>query len=144
MAEASQYVIFRMDDQLYGADIAVVREVSYLTPITRLPNTPHYVEGVIDLRGEVMPIIDLRKRIGLPDRPSDGDTRIMVLSAGGITAAAIVDGVEQVISLDPGAISQPDASVTVAGQDYVYGVARMGDRLVVLIDLSRLLSVAVA
>lgn len=144
MAEASQYVVFRMDDQLYGAEIAVVREVSYLTPITRLPNTPHYVEGVIDLRGEVMPIIDLRKRLGLPDRASDADTRIMVLSAGGLTAAVIVDGVEQVVSLEPGAITQPDATVAVAGQDYVYGVARMNERLVVLIDLSRLLSIAVA
>ncbi|WP_374713404.1 chemotaxis protein CheW [Symbiobacterium terraclitae] len=144
MAEASQYVIFRMDDQLYGADIAVVREVSYLTPVTRLPNAPHYVEGVIDLRGEVMPIIDLRKRLGLPGRPADGDTRIMVLSAGGITAAVIVDGVEQVISIDADTIAQPDSSVAVAGQDYVYGVARMDGRLVVLIDLSRLLSIAVA
>ncbi|MBP2019718.1 purine-binding chemotaxis protein CheW [Symbiobacterium terraclitae] len=144
MAEASQYVIFRMDDQLYGADIAVVREVSYRTPVTRLPNAPHYVEGVIDLRGEVMPIIDLRKRLGLPGRPADGDTRIMVLSAGGITAAVIVDGVEQVISIDADTIAQPDSSVAVAGQDYVYGVARMDGRLVVLIDLSRLLSIAVA
>ena len=141
---AGQYVIFRLDDQLYGADIAVVREVSYLAPVTRLPNTPHFVEGVIDLRGEVMPVIDLRKRLGLPPRPADGDSRIMVLTLGAATAALVVDGVEQVATIEDEAVSQPDEGLTVAGQDYVYGVARMNGRLVVLIDLARMLSVAVA
>ncbi|MFO7274102.1 MAG: chemotaxis protein CheW [Bacillota bacterium] len=140
---AGQYVIFRLADQWYGADIAVVREVSYLTPVTRLPNTPHFVEGVIDLRGEVMPVIDMRKRLGLPARPADGDSRIMILTVGGLTAALVVDGVEQVATIEEEAITQPDASLTVAGQDYVCGVARLGDRLVVLIDLARMLSIAV-
>ncbi|MFS8640185.1 MAG: chemotaxis protein CheW, partial [Symbiobacteriaceae bacterium] len=97
---AGQYVIFRLADQWYGADIAVVREVSYLTPVTRLPNTPHFVEGVIDLRGEVMPVIDMRKRLGLPARPADGDSRIMILTVGGLTAALVVDGVEQVATIE--------------------------------------------
>lgn len=144
MAASGQYVIFRLDDQWYGADIAVVREVSYLTPVTRLPNTPHYVEGVIDLRGEVMPVIDMRKRLGLPVRPPDGDSRIMILTVGSLTAALVVDGVEQVATIEQEAISQPDDSLTVAGQDYVYGVARMGEKLVVLVDLARMLSIAVA
>ena len=144
MAASGQYVIFRLDDQWYGADIAVVREVSYLTPVTRLPNPPHYVEGVIDLRGEVMPVIDMRKRLGLPVRPPDGDSRIMILTVGSLTAALVVDGVEQVATIEQEAISQPDDSLTVAGQDYVYGVARMGEKLVVLIDLARMLSIAVA
>lgn len=140
---AGQYVIFRLADQWYGADIAVVREVSYLTPVTRLPNTPHFVEGVIDLRGEVMPVIDMRKRLGLPARPADDDSRIMILTVGSLTAALVVDGVEQVATIEEEAITQPDASLTVAGQDYVCGVARLGDRLVVLIDLARMLSIAV-
>lgn len=144
MAASGQYVIFRLDDQWYGADIAVVREVSYLTPVTRLPNAAHYVEGVIDLRGEVMPVIDMRKRLGLPVRPPDGDSRIMILTVGSLTAALVVDGVEQVATIEQEAISQPDDSLTVAGQDYVYGVARMGEKLVVLIDLARMLSIAVA
>ncbi len=139
-----QYVIFRLDDQWYGADIGVVREVSYLIPVTRLPNTPHYVDGVIDLRGEVMPVIDMRKRLGLPSRPADGDSRIMILTVGSVTAALVVDGVEQVMTIEEEAISKPEADLTVAGQDYVYGVARRGDRLVVLIDLARMLSIAVA
>lgn len=141
---SKQYVVFRLDEQLYGAAIEVVREVSYLTPITRLPNTPSFVEGVIDLRGEVMPVIDLRKRLGLPTRPADGQTRVMIASFGQLTAAMVVDGVDQVITLEDEEIVAPDQQVTVAGQDYVFGVARQGEQLVVLIDLTRLVNVAVA
>lgn len=141
---SQQYVVFRLDEQLYGAAIEVVREVSYLTPITRLPNTPHYVEGVIDLRGEVMPVIDLRKRLGLPTRPADGQTRVMIVSIDQVTAALVVDGVDQVITLEEEQIVAPDRQVTAAGQDFVIGVARQGEQLVILMDLSRMLTVAVA
>ena len=137
-----QYVVFRLEGQLYGAEISVVREVSYLTPITRLPNTPPYVEGVIDLRGEVMPVIDIRKRLGLPAREADGETRVMILSVRDMTSALVVDGVEQVLTLSDEQITAPDQRVTVAGQDYVVGVARSGEQLVIIMDLARMLNTA--
>ncbi|MFZ5816735.1 MAG: chemotaxis protein CheW [Bacillota bacterium] len=144
MSTEKQYVVFRLDGQLYGAEITVVREVSYLTPITRLPNTPAYVEGVIDLRGEVMPVIDIRKRLGLSSRSADGETRVMILSVGDMTSALVVDGVDQVLTLSDEQITPPDSRVTVAGQDYVVGVARSGEKLVVIMDLARLISSAAA
>lgn len=144
MGTEKQYVVFRLDDQLYGADIAVVREVSYLTPVTRLPNTPAYVEGVIDLRGEVMPVIDIRKRLSLSSRPADGQTRVMILSVGDMTSALVVDGVDQVLTLNDDQITPPDNRVTMAGQDYVVGVARSGQKLVVIMDLGRLITTAAA
>lgn len=137
-----QYVVFHLEGQLYGAEITVVREVSYLSPITRLPNTPAYVEGVIDLRGEVMPVIDIRKRLGLPSRQPDGETRVMILSVGDMTSALVVDGVEQVLTLSDEQITPPDARVTVAGQDYVVGVARSGAKLVIVMDLARMINTA--
>lgn len=139
-----QYVVFRLDDQLYGAEITVVREVSYLSPITRLPNTPAYVEGVIDLRGEVMPVIDIRKRLGLPTRQADGETRVMILDVGQITTALVVDGVDQVLTLRDEQISPPNAHVTVAGQDYVVGVARSAEKMVIVMDLPRMINTAAA
>lgn len=139
-----QYVVFRLDGQLYGAEINVVREVSYLTPITRLPNTPAYVEGVIDLRGEVMPVIDIRKRLGLPSRPQDAETRVMILSVGDFPTALVVDGIDQVITLNDEQIVPPDARITVAGQDYVAGVARAGEKLVIVMDVARLITSAAA
>lgn len=144
MGADKQYVVFRLDGQLYGAEINVVREVSYLTPITRLPNTPAYVEGVIDLRGEVMPVIDIRKRLGLPSRPQDGETRVMILSVGDFPTALVVDGIDQVLTLNDDQIVPPDARITVAGQDYVVGVARAAEKLVIVMDVARLITSAAA
>lgn len=139
MGADKQYVVFRLDGQLYGADISVVREVSYVTAITHLPNTPAYVEGVIDLRGEVMPVIDIRKRLGLPTRQADGETRIMILNVGDMPSALVVDGVDQVFTVNDEQIVPPDSRVVMAGQDYVVGVARSAEKLVVIMDLARLI-----
>jgi len=142
MGADKQYVVFRLEGQLYGAEIMVVREVSSVTPITRLPNTPPYVEGVIDLRGEIMPVIDIRKRLGLPTRQTDQETRVMILSVGDMTAALVVDGVDQVLTLNDDQIVAPDARTIIAGQDYVRGVARSGEKLVIIMDLERLIRTA--
>jgi len=138
-----QYVVFKLEGQLYGAPIDVVREVYYLPPITRLPNTPAYVDGVIDLRGEILPVVDLRKRLGLTVREADKETRIMILSLKDHSAALIVDGVDQVMTMNEDEIVPPDAHVVVAGQDYVKGLARSGDKLVIMIDLVRLMDTMV-
>ncbi|MDF2628902.1 MAG: cheW1 [Symbiobacteriaceae bacterium] len=139
MGAEQQYVVFRLMGQPYGAAIDVVREVNHLTQITRLPNTPAYVEGVIDLRGEVLPVVDLRKRLGLPAKEADGETRLMVLSLGEQSAALIVDGVEQVLTINTDEIVPPNQHVTLPGQDYVVGVARGHESLVVVLDLARLM-----
>lgn len=137
-----QYVIFRLEGQLYGAEVGVVREVVQLGPITRLPNTPAFVDGVIDLRGEVMPVVDIRKRLGLPVRPADDETRALILDVGGLTAALTVDGVEQVATLDEEQIAPADSRMALPGQDYVVGVARSDERLIIVMDLARLLGAA--
>jgi len=135
-----QYVVFRLEGQRYGAGIAVVREVGNVLPVTRLPNTPEYVDGVLDLRGEVLPVIDLRRRLGLPTKVADLDTRVMVLDLGDDHAAAlVVDGVEQVITVAEASVTAPDPQLILPGQDYVAGVARSDDHLVVLMDLKRLM-----
>jgi purine-binding chemotaxis protein CheW len=133
-----QYVVFRLMGQHYAAAIDVVREVTYQMPVTRLPNTPPFVEGVIDLRGEILPVVDLRTRLGLPAE-HQGETRLMILNLGERSVALKVDGVDQVQTLRDEEITPPDAQVTVVGQDYVQGVARVGDSLVVLLDLARLM-----
>jgi purine-binding chemotaxis protein CheW len=138
-----QYVVFRLIGQLFGASIDVVREVTYLSTVTHLPNTPAYVDGVIDLRGEVLPVVDLRKRLGLPQRDeAEKDARLMILNLGERSAALVVDGVDQVINLDPAEIVAPDQQLTLPGQDYVTGMVRSGERLVVLLDLDRVMEMA--
>jgi purine-binding chemotaxis protein CheW len=139
MSEARQFVIFVLDDQAYGAGIQVVREVNLVTAVTRLPRTPAYVEGVIDLRGEIMPVIDLRKRLALAEREADADTRLMILALSSGPVALVVDAVDHVITLADEAITAPGEGMTVAGHAYVTGVARVEDRLVVILDLVALI-----
>lgn len=134
-----QFVLFRLNGQAYGADISLVREVNYLSPITRLPNTPSFVEGVLDLRGEVLPVINLRRRLGLPDREGDRETRVMVVDLGSRSAAFIVDGVEQVVSLRPEEVEALDLPLPTVGQDYIAGIARSGGSLVVIMDIMKLI-----
>lgn len=141
MGADKQYVVFRLDGQVYGAEISVVREVNYVTPVTRLPNTPDYVLGVMDLRGEVLPVIDMRRRLGLPEREADQQTRVMILDLGGYPSAFTVDSVDQVLTLNDDQIVPPDQRLSLPGQDYVVGVARTGEQLVVMMDLARLAGV---
>lgn len=133
-----QYVLFRLNGQAYGAEISLVREVNHLSPITRLPNTPPYIEGVLDLRGEVLPVINLRRRLGLPEAEQGRDTRVMVMDLGKRSAAMIVDGVDQVVTLRSEEMQAPDQALAAVGQDYIKGVARSGDALVVIMDVPRL------
>jgi len=141
MAVEKQFVVFRLAGQRYGAPIDVVREVTYLTPVTPLPGAPAYVEGVVDLRGEVIPVINLHRRLGIPDGAEQEDRRLMVLTLGERPAAVIVDEVDQVLNLPAEAVLPPDPSVQVPGQAYVTGIARDGaGGLVVMLDLADLLT----
>lgn len=137
-----EVVIFTVGQQEYAVPITAVMEVQAWTQPTPVPDAPPIVEGVIDLRGEVMPVVDIRKRLGLPVRPADAETLALILDAGGLTAALTVDGVDQVVTLTDDQISPPESRMTLPGQDYVVGVARSDDRLIILMDLSRLLTAA--
>jgi purine-binding chemotaxis protein CheW len=142
MANERQYVVFYLANQPYAAAIDLIKEVTYMTTITRLPNTPTYVDGVMDLRGEVLPVIDLRKRLGLAERAHDANTRLMILNLGERSTALVVDRVDQVVTLADEGITAPDSAVIVAGQEYVIGVARADGRLLVLLDVSALMDLA--
>jgi purine-binding chemotaxis protein CheW len=137
-------VPFRLDGQRYAAPIHLVREVGYMQQTTRLPLTPDWVEGVVDLRGEVLPVINLRRRLGLPEKPATDETRLMVLSSGLRSAALIVDEVDTVVTLDEAQIGQPDPDLLPGAEEYLTGVARTPEGLLVLIDLVRLVGLTEA
>lgn len=138
MAE-QQYVVFRLEGQEYGAPVDVVREVVGPLPITPLPNTPGFVLGVVSLRGDVFPVIDMRLRLRLPPRSHDDETRILILDLTGHRAGVVVDGVAEVVKFREEEIVPPDCQFTAPGQDYIRGIARAGDRLVVIMDLADLI-----
>ena len=139
--ELIQLVSFSLDNEEYGVDVLKVREIIRMPSITRVPNTPHYVEGVINLRGKVIPIINMRRRFGLIEIEYDKQTRIMVMDVEGELMGFIVDAVSEVIRISSSEI-QPSPAVVTSGidQECIAGVINQAERLLVLLDLQKMFS----
>jgi len=139
--ELIQLVSFNLDQEEYGVDVLKVREIIRMPIVTRVPNTPHFVEGVINLRGKVIPIISMRKKFGLMETEYDKQTRIMVMDVDGELMGFIVDSVSEVIRVS-GSEIQPSPAVVASGidQDCIAGVINQAERLLVLLDLEKMFS----
>ncbi|GFO58698.1 chemotaxis protein CheW [Geomonas silvestris] len=137
--ELIQLVSFNLENEEYGINVLMVREIIRMLNITRVPNTPHYVEGVINLRGKVIPIISLRRKFDLPEAEYDKRTRIMVMEVVGEMMGFIVDEVSEVIRISEKEI-QPPPPVVSSGidQECMAGVINQAERLLVLLDLERM------
>ncbi|ADL07883.1 chemotaxis protein CheW [Thermosediminibacter oceani] len=139
MEEVRQFVVFRLGQEEYGVDILQVNTIERMMPITRVPKAPHYVEGVINLRGEIVPVIDLRKRFDLPPLEITGDTRIIIVMVDDLTVGMIVDSATEVIQLPQEAI---EPSTSVAGNinsEFLEGVGKLNDRLLIILNLEKIL-----
>jgi len=135
-----QLVVFELGDESYGVDISRVQDINRMQEITEIPHAPESVVGVINLRGRVIPVIDLRKRFGLPDAVHTKDTRIVVVHLDDNLIGVIVDAVSQVLRI-PADIVEPPSPV-LAGVDsrYLRGIAKLDEKLVILLDLDFVLS----
>ena len=139
-----QFVVFRMSDVYYGVDIATVASIIKKQAITRMPKSPEYVEGVTNLRGMVLPVIDLCKRFGLSQSPETKDTRIIVTEMDSLTVGMVVDAVAQVLRIDEQAIEPPSPIVATIDSEFITGIAKTDERLIVVLDLRRVLSLSEA
>lgn len=137
--DVKQIVVFQLGKELYGADISVVREVGQPQRVTRVPRTPKYVVGVTNLRGRVIPVVDLRQRLGLPVTAATKSTRIAVAELEGGQVGMIVDAVLEVLRVPSAQIEPPTLMVSKVDSDYVMGVAKVDQRLIILLDLARVL-----
>jgi purine-binding chemotaxis protein CheW len=136
----NQIVVFELAGEQYGVGIAAVESIIKVQPITSLPHAPDFVEGVTNLRGKVLPVIDLRKRFGLPPRTVGKDSRIIVVSVEPNEVGMIVDGVSEVLTMPENAVeATPEIAATV-NSAFITGIAKFDDRLVILLDLVRILS----
>ncbi len=141
-----QLVIFELANEHYGVDIAAVESIIKMQPITSVPHAPAFVEGVTNLRGKVLPVIDLRKRFGLQSEEITKDSRIVVVSLGGVEVGITVDGVSEVLSISDESVEPPPAMVTTVDAAFITGIAKIdgqeeSDRLVILLDLGKVLSI---
>lgn len=131
-----QLVTFGLGNEEFAVDILKVREINRLREITKIPNAPHYLDGVINLRGRVIPVINLRNNFGLSNQESDSRTRIMIMDIKGLTVGVIVDYVSEVLRISPDIVEPPPAmSSEEAGNNFIRGIAKMEDRLVILVDM---------
>lgn len=136
-----QLVSFNIGTEEFGVDILKVQEINRMVEITKVPQAPNYVEGVINLRGKVIPIVDLRKRFSLELKEHDKNTRIVVVDIGGNIMGMIVDSVSEVLRLPASTIEPPPDIVTGVNSEYIKGVAKLEDRLLIFLDLSRVIDV---
>jgi purine-binding chemotaxis protein CheW len=138
--ELMQLVTFSIGDEEFGVDILKVQEIIRTMEITRVPRAPAFVEGVINLRGKVIPIIDLRKRFGLQTRGHDKNTRIIVIEISNMIVGFVVDSVSEVLRIPASTVEPPPPMVAGLESEYISGVGKLEDRLLILLDLNRLLS----
>lgn len=143
----NQIVIFELSSEYFGVDIAAVQSIIKIQPITKLPHTPEFVEGVTNLRGKVLPVIDLRKRFGVVAREMDRNSRIIVVSFDQNEVGMIVDEVSEVVTVPAGSVEAAPAIATTIDSTFIKGIAKLAgnsaqqeDRLVILLDLAHVLS----
>ena len=135
-----QVVVLELAGEAYGVEISRVQEIIRMQPITRIPNGPAFIEGVTNLRGRVIPVLDLRKRFGLAQSAPTRRSRIVVGELGAHTVGLMVDGVSEVLRVSDEAVEPPSTLVTTSDSAFLRGVAKLGERLILLLDLSRILS----
>lgn len=138
--ELLQLVTFRLGNEEFSLDILRVQEIIRHMELTRVPRTPDFVDGVINLRGRVIPVLDLRKRFGLPSDERTNETRIIVVDVDSKTVGLKVDAVSEVLRLPADTVEPAPAIVTGAESDYIKGVGKLDGRLLILLDVEKILT----
>lgn len=140
LADEVQLVTFKVDNEEYGVDIMQVQEIIRVGNIVRVPGAPPFVEGIMDLRGKVLPVVDLRRRFHLESREHDATSRIVVINLADMTLGLVVDSITEVLRLPNGAIEPPPRIVAGIDARFLKGIGRVDKRLLILLDLDRIFS----
>ena len=138
--ELLQLVTFSIGEEEFGVDILKVQEIIRTMEITKVPRAQNFVEGVINLRGKVIPIIDMRRRFGLDSKAHDQHTRIIVIEINNMIVGFVVDSVSEVLRIPASTVEPPPPVVAGLESEYISGVGKLHDRLLILLDLDKLLS----
>jgi purine-binding chemotaxis protein CheW len=141
MGEEIKVIVFTLGEESYGVEVDKVRTIERIVSLTRVPKTPPFVKGVINLRGVVVPVIDLRGRFGLPETGFTDNTRFIIVNINEIEVGLIVDSASDVIDIDSDLIEDPPEIVGGIRAKYLRGVAKMSDnRLLIMLDLAEVLN----
>lgn len=133
-----QVVTFVIDRETFSIHINRVQEIIMMQDVTRIPRSLPFVDGVLNLRGRVIPVISLRRRLGFADVEHDRRTRVVVVEVTGRILGLVVDRVEEVLTLDSSRIEPPPAMISGIGREFIEGVGKRGERIIVLLDIEKL------
>lgn len=137
-----QLVVFHLGGEEFGIDINQVQEIIRMPEITQIPQAPDFVDGVINLRGKILVVLDLNKKFNIGGKEIDKDSRIVVVEVNGNTLGVVVDSVSEVLQLDTASIEKaPEIIASKVGTEYIQGVGKLEDRLLILLNIERILSV---
>ena len=135
-----EFLSFTLGDEEYGIDIQKVQELRGYDAVTRIANAPAFIKGVVNLRGIIVPIIDMRVKLNLGDPTYDQFTVVIVLNIGGRVVGMVVDSVSDVITLTPDQIKDPPQMGSLLDTDYLIGLGTVNERMLILMDIDRLMS----
>jgi purine-binding chemotaxis protein CheW len=139
--EIEQYLTFTLDGEQYAADVSRVREVLELLPLTKLPRMPEYMKGVINIRGSVVPVVDLRQKFGMSAVEETVDTSIIVMDVGDgekrMTVGCLTDSVEEVIEIMPESVEPPPSFGTKVDTEFISGIAKRDEQFIIVLDINR-------
>lgn len=135
-----QIVVFELNSEYFAVNIAEVESIIKMQSITQMPHTPAFVKGVTNLRGKILPVVDLRKRFALPARLVDKNSRIIVVSVNGSEVGMIVDGVSEVLTISELTVESAPAITTTVDSTFIIGIAKINQRLIILLDIVKILA----
>ena len=136
-----QLVVFKLGREEYGVSILQVQEIKRITEITRVPHTPEYIKGVINLRGSVLPVIDLKIRLNLPQQVPTEDGRIIIVKVKEISVGMMVDAVSEVMTINEENIDSPNVVAGSVAANYLSGVGKLDNRLLILLNLETIIGI---
>ncbi len=137
----NQIVVFELENEYYGVNIAAVESIIKMQAITRLPHSPEFIEGITNLRGKILPVVDLRNRFGMTRDRVTKSNRIIVISVNNTEVGMIVDGVSEVLTVPQEAIETTPPLASSIDSSFITGIAKLDECLVILLDLQKVLAV---
>ncbi len=137
--ELLQLVTFHIGDEEFAVDILNIQGINRMVEITKVPNAPDYVEGIINLRGRVLPVINLRKRLEMADKDFDKSTRFIVVEIQGRVIGFIVDSVSEVLRIDKSITEPPPEMASGIDSDFITAIGKLEDRLLILLNIEKIL-----
>lgn len=136
-----QYVVFKLGAETFGIQINKVKEIILFQETTKIPGTTHLIEGVINLRGQIIPIFSLQKKFAFPEAEISSSTRVIVVEANENTVGVVVDCVSEVLIIPGSVVEKPSSMITFdVDSAYIAGIAKMDEKLIIILDLEKVIS----